>query len=194
MNLLMGIESLLQQLRWTMFRVCPACAVRWRNGLWGQTRLARIVVFAVWGATSFLLLHLLAHAISWMGWATRPSLQLKLIEIEVTNLQAQNNQISAVASARHQQHVKSIYELHRLENQSFEVMRFWPNSAIRMPLLSQLQQLAAQHGLRVVLLKSTLTPHLSQSGWPAMNLQGGTAMGFESTSLRLQLSGTERAT
>ena len=194
MNLLMGIESLLQQLRWALFRVCPVCAVRWRNGFWGQSRLARIGIFTVWGTTSFLSIHLLVLVITWMGWATRPSQQLHLMEIEVANLQAQHRQVSAVAVARQQQHVKSMQELHQLENQSFEVMRHWPNSAIRMPLLSQLQYLAAQHGLRVVLLKSTLTPPLSQALKPSLNLPDASAMGFERTTLRLQLTGTERAT
>ena len=194
MSLLIQIESMQQQLRWALFKVCPACAVRWRNGLQGESSQVRIFIFAAWAASSFASVHLLAHVIAWMGMATRPTEQLGLMEIEVAALQTQNIQIRATESTRHQQHVNSMQALHQLEDQSFQFIRYWPNSATRMPLLSQLQHLAAQLGLRVVLLKSMPTTPLSQALIPAVSLLGARSMGFESTTLRLQVSGPEKAT
>jgi len=44
MSLLIQIESMQQQLRWALFKVCPACAVRWRNGLQGESSQVRIFI------------------------------------------------------------------------------------------------------------------------------------------------------
>jgi hypothetical protein len=190
----MAMDNFLQQLRWALFKVCPACAVRWHNGLHRQNRRDRVLIFALLGAAAFASIHLLVMAFAWMDLATRPTEKRNMMALEIAALQSQNIQVRAASLAQHQQHAASLQVLHQLEDQSFELMRYWPNSATRMPLLSQLQQLAAHHGLRVLLLKSSLTPASNPPLIPSDKLAMAHSMGYESTTLRIQLVGAEKAT
>ena len=194
MNVLVELETFWQQFRWALFKLCPACAVVWRNRLWGQSKRARWVLFFSWGTAAFVLIHWLVNVFFWTSGGVRPSHQLHVMTSEILSLQARAIQVKEVEGAAQQQHLKSQNQLRELEDQSFQFMRYWPNSAHRMPLLSRLQNLAAQRGLHVVLLKSMLTPPAVQSITQTLNLSAANSMGLESTTLRLQIAGTERAT
>lgn len=111
-------------------------------------------------------------------WVSQVSAHARRVtELQAQGQAAQLNQSQTAAKVQALQHHQD--QLNDLQARKDKVMAHWPNSAIRMPLLSQLQQLAMRQGLELVLLKS----------WPLPD-----ALGFDSAAVQFHFKGSEAAT
>jgi len=132
------------------------------------------------GSVAFLLqvlvLQVLLHP---SGFLANPVvLQADLWQtVQILKLQAQQLQLDS--ATRSLVIAQKKIALNKLNAQDDERLAQWPNSALRMPLLSQLQVLAVQMGLKVMELKALPSPN---------------AHGFESSRIQLQMKGTQQAT
>lgn len=178
------MDEILGRLRSVFWRCFPKASLLWRNGvLWQVAAYRRSIGLALFLGSALLLvllqvlvLQVLLHP---SGFLANPVvLQADLLQtVQSLKLQAQQLQLdSATRSLGISQ--KKI-ALNKLNVQDNERLAQWPNSALRMPLLSQLQVLAVQMGLKVMELKALPSPN---------------AHGFESSRIQLQMKGTQQAT
>lgn len=173
------LQELLGWLRKWLWHCFPKASLRWRNGAlwrvagfrWG-VRLAMTVITAFMVALVQWLLHE-------SGWRVSPiALRNDLIQ-EVHKLKSLSLQAQSNATAQNLLWFQKKAALHEMSEQVDTLVAHWPNSAMRMPLLSQLQAHALQMGLQVIELKALPSPDVH---------------GFESSRVHLQMKGTEQAT
>ena len=179
----MSLQQLTEEFwRWTrtvLWQLFPQTAVRWRNGVLWQSAGFRWGVFlgcvfvsaALWG-----LLQLTLHHTGL--WVSQVALRQNLTH-DIESIRAQALQLQAEGAAGTLWLAQKQAALNDRHAESDAQIFQWPNSALRMPLLSQLQTRATQSGLQVIELRVAPAPD---------------AHGFESSRLFFQMKGSERAT
>jgi hypothetical protein len=166
-------------LRVIVWRCLPQISLKWRNGLLWKQAIVRwgVALSCVFLSAAFLnLIQLLLHQ---TGWWTNPTVLNQTLMHELETLRPQALKVQAEGALRAQLMLQKKSALQDLNAQSDAVVAHWPNSALRMPLLSQLQTLAMQRGLQVIELKEAPAPD---------------SHGFESSRVLFQMKGTERST
>lgn len=166
-------------LRVILWRCLPQISLKWRNGLLWNQAIVRwgVALSCVFLSAAFLnLIQLLLHQ---TGWWTNPTVLNQTLMHELETLRPQALKVQAEGAVRAQLMLQKKSALQDLNAQSDAVVAHWPNSALRMPLLSQLQTLAMQRGLQVIELKVAPAPN---------------SHGFESSRLLFQMKGSERST
>lgn len=161
------------------FQHLPQLHVRWQNQSLFASPLSRVMRALVLSACAFgLSLLLWSAAIALMDW-------------QVPTAQWQQHQLQAHARANQlvTQHGQRQVAQARLEKlrlaaldhqvQMDELTVAWPNSGMRLSLLSRLQSMAQQRGLHVLYLNAT---------------PEGAQHGYEGTALKFSVRGTEWAT
>ena len=170
------LAGCLRKLMWQCF---PQAALHWRNGAqrhqtafrWGQGMAGFFI-----SAMLVFLIQMFLHQTGW--FVSQAALHQELMQ-GAQSLKLKALKLQSEAAAKTLLRVQKNADLRQLNAQVDHLMAHWPNSAIRMPLLSQLQVLAIQKGLQVIELKALPLPD---------------AHGFEGSRIHLQVKGSERAT
>jgi hypothetical protein len=179
----MSLSQLLQVFQNAFARWCdvrfPVLHLRWQNQSLFESSSARGMRVLSFGFCWFCLVLLL-----WQGGSA-------LMDLQVPTAQWQKHQLQAIALA-HQaaeqqaQRAASESSLHKFRRAAMdrqaaidELSLAWPNSAVRLTLLSRLQNMAQLRGLQVLQLKTSQEPDQH---------------GFEVSSLTFSVRGTEWAT
>ena len=166
-------------LRYLLWKFFPKPSLLWRNGsLWHVAAFRWSVCLLVCGVSAlfiFLLQHLLHQSGLWVSPVVRYTETMDAVQ-ELKS-QAQTVQIEGAARALLVSQKK--VALDKLNAQHDNLLAQWPNSALRMPLLSQLQVLALKLGLKVIELKTQPSPNV---------------LGFESSRIHFQMKGSKQAT
>jgi hypothetical protein len=172
-------ESFWRVMRAILWQCFPQTSLRWRNRALWQVAHFRWGAGLCWmflSAALLLLFQLLFHETGL--WNSQTELRQNLVH-ELGRLRPQALKVQSEGEARANLISQKKSILNDLNAQSDALAAQWPNSAIRMPLLSQLQTLAIQRGLQVIELKVAPSPD---------------SHGFESSRLFFQMKGSERAT
>ena len=178
------MDEILGRLRSVLWRCFPKASLLWRNGvLWQVAAYRRSLGLALFLGSALLLvllqvllLQVLLHPSGLL--ANSVVLQADLLQA-VQSLKLQAQQLQVESATRSLGIAQKKIDLNKLNAQDDERLAQWPNSALRIPLLSQLQVLAVQMGLKVMELKALPSPN---------------AHGFESSRIQLQMKGTQQAT
>ena len=172
-------ESFWRVMRAILWRFFPQTSLRWRNGALSQVAgfnwlmgLACMFLSAAFLCVLQLVLHQTGL------WRSQVAIRQNLLS-EIDSLQPQAMKVQTELAIRSLWLSQKKLMLNDLIEQSDALVSQWPNSALRMPLLSQLQTLALQRGLQVIELKVAPSPN---------------SHGFESSRLLFQMKGSERAT
>ena len=179
MNFLDVKELMERGLRVILWRCLPQISLKWRNGLLWQQPIVQWGVVLSCVCLSAALLNLIQLFLHQTGlWMNQTVLNQTLMH-ELETLRPQALKVQAEGMGRVQLMLQKKSALQDLNAQSDAIVAHWPNSALRMPLLSQLQTLAMQRGLQVIELKVAPAPD---------------SHGFESSRLLFQMKGSERST
>lgn len=179
MNFLDVKELMERGLRVILWCCLPQISLKWRNGLLWQQPIVRWGVVLSCVCLSAALLNLIQLFLHQTGlWMNQTVLNQTLMH-ELETLRPQALKVQAEGMGRVQVMLQKKSALQDLNAQSDAIVAHWPNSALRMPLLSQLQTLAMQRGLQVIELKVAPAPD---------------SHGFESSRLLFQMKGSERST
>ena len=179
MSELVFVDVLLAPLRVKLLKWFPALALQWRNGiffepLWTRAcasmALTGLAAIGVIAAAS--LLTLTGAYISQDNRRSELAQDLEALKRQAVLLQSEQASRQAVLQ-------KNQSVLRELEEKSGDLLVHWPNSALRMPLLSQLQGLAVRRDVQLVKIQALSLPD---------------EMGFESSAVRFHLKGTALAT
>jgi hypothetical protein len=176
-------ESFWRVMRAILWRFFPQTSLRWRNGRLSQVAgfnwlvgLACMLLSAALLGVLLSVLQLLLHQTG--VWTSQVAVRQNLLS-EIDSLRPQALQVQSELATRLHSISQKKWMLNDLNEQVDALVSQWPNSNLRMPLLSQLQTLALQRGLQVIELKVAPSPN---------------SHGFESSRLLLQMKGSERAT
>jgi hypothetical protein len=179
----MSLQQLAEEFwRWTrivLWHLFPQTAVRWRNGVLWQSAGFRwgVLLGCVFLSAAFWsLLQLTLHQTGL--WVGQVGLRQNLTH-EIESIKSQALQLQAEGATETLWLAQKQAALNDRLAESDAQVAEWLNSALRMPLLSQLQTRATQSGLQVIELKVAPAPD---------------AHGFESSRLSFQMKGSERAT
>lgn len=179
MNLQDVAESFWRVMRAILWRFFPQTSLRWRNGALSQVAGFNGLMGLACMFLSAALLGVLQLLLHQTGlWGSPVAIRHNLLS-EIDSLQPQAMQVQTELATRSLWLSQKKLILNDLVEQSDALVSQWPNSALRMPLLSQLQTLALQRGLQVIELKVAPSPNTH---------------GFETSRLLLQMKGSERAT
>jgi hypothetical protein len=157
------MDEILGRLRSVLWRCFPKASLLWRNGvLWQVAAYRRSLGLALFlGSACCLFCEVFSAAspaasIGLVGQSGDVAGRL-LQTVQSLELQAQQLQLNSATRSLWNR-AKEI-ALNKLNAQDDERLAQWPNSALRMPLLSQLQVLAVQMGLKVMELKALPSPN-----------------------------------
>ena len=166
-------------LRYLLWKFFPKPSLLWRNGsLWHMAAFrwgVSVVVCGVSGLFIVLLQHLLHQSGLWHS----PMALYSETKDAVQDLEVQARNVQIEGAAKTFLVTQKKVALDKLNAQHDDLLAQWPNSALRMPLLSQLQVLALKLGLKVIELKTQPSPNV---------------LGFESTRIHFQVKGSKQAT
>lgn len=172
-------ESFWRVMRIILWQLFPQTSLRWRNGALSQVAGVNWFVGLACMFLSAALLGVLEFLLHQTGlWNSQAAVRQNLLS-EIDSLQPQAMQVQTELATRALWMSQKKLMLNDLNEQAEALVSQWPNSALRMPLLSQLQTLALQRGLQVIELKVAPSPN---------------SHGFESSRLLFQMKGSERAT
>lgn len=179
MNLQDRMESFWGWLRLGMWRLFPSASLLWRNdAMWQSAKVRRWLAsswFLMAVASTVCIQFFLHHS----GLVPSSFAERNQLMENIHRYQIQVTQKQAEGAGRNALMAQAKEALNTMSAQSDAWVAHWPNSALRMPLLSQLQVLATRTGLTVVELKALPLPD---------------AHGFESSGVQMQMKGSERAT
>lgn len=176
LDLMDGFWGGLRNMLWQFF---PKTSLLWRNGsLWHVAALRWSVSLVVCGVSALFIV-LLQQLLHQSGlWVSPMALYTETMDA-VQELESQAQTVHIEGAAKTLLLTQKKLALDKLNAQHDDLLAQWPNSALRMPLLSQLQVLALQMGLKVIELKNMPSPDV---------------LGFASARVHFQMKGSKQAT
>ena len=166
-------------LRYLLWQCFPKPSLLWRNGsLWHVAAFRWSVSLVVCGMSALSIV-LLQHLLHQSGlWVSSMALYTETMDA-VQELESKAQIVQVEGAAKTLLVTQKKVALDKLNAQHDDLLAQWPNSTLRMPLLSQLQVLALQLGLKVIELKTLPSPDV---------------LGFESSRIHFQMKGSKQAT
>ena len=179
MRELVFVEALLAPLRVNFLKWFPALALQWRNGIFFESLWTRACACMALTGLAAMCVIAAANLLTLTGAYVGQENKRSELAQDVGALKRQALLLQSEHATRHAVLQNNQSVLHELAEKSGDLLVHWPNSALRMPLLSQLQGLAVQRDLQLVKMQALTLPD---------------EMGFESSAVRFHLKGTQMAT
>lgn len=158
---------------------CPQLAIDWRNQKLFSTVWARIARALLLCVLSIASMEAVWHFLTASGWIQSQQQQWQSVKMVQKTQQAELALQKTKFQTLKLNHAQSNTALLEYQSQVDELILAWPNSALRMQLISRLQQLARAHNLHIVQMKFSPLPN---------------EQGFEAAALDFSLKGPQSAT